>query len=109
MRAVLVEPRQVPLKLGLEPLLEVIAFLKKTRAPSDSLFFAYPSDQFQLTFVFCAVFAFTILFVPSSAEFFVRRPIFPLAFNAFKTVRQYGSGDGIWTLALTAIRASSAL
>lgn len=96
MRTVLVELGQVP----------VIAILKATCAPpscapSRFFFLAYPSDQFQLAFVFRAVLAFTVLLVPFPAEFLVSRPIFPLAFHAFKTARQYGSGDGIWAALAT--------
>ena len=84
-RAVLVESRQVPFKLGLERFLEVITLLKATRAEADLLLLAHPSDQLQLAFMFRAVLAFTVLIVPFPAEFIVCRPISPLAIDALET------------------------
>ena len=88
MGAVFVEPFQIPFELGFEPILEVVTILKATRAESDLLLLAHPSDQLQLTFVFCAVLAFTVLIVPFSAEFLVCRPIFTLAINTLRTACQ---------------------
>ena len=43
-RAVLVEYFQIPFKLDLEPILEVVALLEATRAKSDLFLLAHPSD-----------------------------------------------------------------
>lgn len=88
MRTVLVESLQIPFKLGLEAVLEVIALLKATRPESGLLLLAHPSNQLQLTFVFRAVLAFTVLIVPFPTEFFVRRPIFLLTIDALRTAHQ---------------------
>lgn len=87
-RAVFVEPFQIPFELGFEPVLEVVTILKTTRAESDLLLLAHPSDQLQLTFVLCAVLTFPVLIVPFPAEFLVCRPIFTLTINALKIARQ---------------------
>jgi len=87
-RTVFVEPFQIPFELGFEPILEVVTILKATRAESDLLLLAHPSDQLQLTFVFCAVLTFPVLIVPFPAEFLVCRPVFTLAINALRTARQ---------------------
>ena len=108
-RAVLVEFRQIPFKLRLEPLLEVIAFLKTTGAKTSLFLLAHPSDQLQLPFVFRAILAFAVLIVPVSAEPLVCRPILPLAVYALKTTCRQRTRRISWMIALTAIRATSAL
>jgi len=85
MWAVLVESRQIPFELRLKLSLEVVALLEATCAEADLFLLAHPSDQFQLTFVFRAILAFTALLVPFPAEFLVYRPIFPLALDTFES------------------------
>lgn len=81
LRAVLVEPFQVPLELRLERLFEFIALVKEACTKADTFFLAKPSDQLQLTFVFRAILTFTVLIVPVPAEFFMYRPIRLLAID----------------------------
>jgi len=85
-RTVLVEFCKIPFELRLEPLLEVIAFLKITRPKADLFLLAHPSDQLQLTFVLSAILAFTVLVVPVSAEFLVCRPILLLTIDALQAM-----------------------
>jgi len=84
LRTVLVELCQVSLKLGLECLLQVIAFVKEASTKPDIFLLAHPSDQLKLTFMFHAILAFTVLIVPVPTEFFMCRPILPLAIDASK-------------------------
>lgn len=88
-RTLLVEHFRTPLQHSLKPLLEVITLLEATRAKTDLLLLAHPSDQLQLTFVFCAILAFAILIIPVPTEFSVCRPIFLLTIDASR-LRRYG-------------------
>jgi len=82
LRAVLVELFQVPLELGFECLLQVIALVKEACTKTNAFLLTHPSNQLQLTFVLQAISAFTVLIVPVAAEFFMRRPIFLLTIDA---------------------------
>lgn len=86
-RAVLIELFQIPFEFSLECLLEVIALLETTCAEPNLFLLAHPSDQLQLSFVFCAVLAFAVLIVPVPAELLVCRPILQLAIDALKMMR----------------------
>ena len=86
-RAVLIELFQIPFELGLECLLEVVALLETTCTEANLFLLAHPSDQLQLSFVFCAVLAFAVLIVPVPAELLVCRPILQLAIDALKMMR----------------------
>ena len=86
--AVRVEFRKIPFELRLEPLLEVITLLKTACAKADLFLLAHPSDQLQLTFMFRAILAFTVLVVPVSAEFLVCRPILLLTIDPLEVIRR---------------------